>query len=112
MAEENKSVQAETPVTETEQKAEKPEKNAAKAEKKAKNNAPKKQNWFVRLFKKIAKFFKDLPGEMRKVVWTPKDELRKSTLLVIVAVVGVSLSISVVDAFFAWAINSIAGLIG
>ena len=114
MAEEKKSVQAEVEVTETEteKKATSAEKKAAKTEKKAKNNAPKKQNWFVRLFKKIAKFFKDLPGEMKKVVWTPKAELRKSTLLVIVTVVVVALCISVVDTSFAWIVNSISGLIG
>ena len=105
MAEENKSVTDELEATEAPKKA-------AKAEKKAKNTAPKKPNVFVRMFKSIGKFFKDLPGEMRKVSWTPKKELKKSTLLVIATVVAVSVSISVVDTLFAFVINSIAGLIG
>lgn len=112
MAEEKKSVQAENEAAETEKKAPATEKKPAKAEKKAKNTAPKKPNIFVRMFRSIAKFFKDLPGEMRKVTWTPKNELKKSTLLVIVTVVAVSVSISVVDTLFAFIINSIAGLIG
>ena len=114
MAEEKKSVQAEVEVTETEteKKATSAEKKAAKTEKKAKNNAPKKQNWFVRLFKKIAKFFKDLPGEMKKVVWTPKAELGKSSKLVIISVIAVCISIAVIDLCSSWLINTIAGLIG
>ena len=49
---------------------------------------------------------------MKKVVWTPKDELKKSTKIVLVTVIAVGLAIAVVDTFFSWAINSIAGLIG
>ena len=105
MAEENKSVQDELEATEAPKKA-------AKAEKKAKHTVAKKPNWFVRMLKSIAKFFKDLPGEMKKVSWTSKTELKKSTLLVIATVVAVSVSISVVDTLFAFVINSIAGLIG
>ena len=82
--------------------------------KKAKDSrkADKKPNFFVRVWKKLCKLCKDVVGEMKKVVWTPKDELKKSTKLVLVTVVAVGLAIAVVDFCFSWIINSIAGLIG
>ncbi len=82
-------------------------------EKKTKGKvAGKKPNFFVRAWKKICKFFKDVVGEMKKVVWTPKGELRKSTKLVLATVVAVGLAIAFVDTLFSWVINSIAGMIG
>ena len=74
--------------------------------------ADKKPNFFVRVCKKIAKLVKDVVGEMKKVVWTPKDELKKSSKIVLATVVAVGLAIAVVDTCFSWIINSIAGLIG
>jgi preprotein translocase SecE subunit len=72
----------------------------------------KKPNVFVRIGKWFAKLTKDVIGEMKKVVWTPKDELKKSTKLVLVTVLAVGLSIAVVDTAFSSVINLIAGLIG
>lgn len=80
--------------------------------KKATKPAEKRPNAFVRLWGKIKKLVKDTCGEMRKVVWTPKSELKKSTQLVIVTVVAVSIGIAVVDVAFSKLINLIAGLIG
>ncbi len=74
--------------------------------------ADKKPNVFVRIGKWFAKLTKDVIGEMKKVVWTPKDELKKSTKLVLVTVVAIGLSIAVVDTAFSSVINLIAGLIG
>ena len=102
MAENNKNLSTET------QEVEAVESKVKKAEKKA----DKKPNIFVRLWKKLCKLCKDVVGEMKKVVWTPKDELTKSTKLVLVTVVAIALCIAVVDTFFSWAINSFAGLIG
>ena len=75
-------------------------------------NVEKKPNFFVRFGKKFAKLCKDVVGEMKKVVWTPKNELKKSTKLVLLTVVAVGVSIAVVDTLFSWIINSLAGLIG
>ena len=72
----------------------------------------KKENVFVRFGKKIAKICKDTVGELKKVVWLPKTELVKSSKLVIVAVVAVSVAIALVDLGISWVITSIAGLIG
>jgi len=88
---------------------------ALEAKTKAKSDnkkADKKPNIFVRVCKKLAKLFTDVVGEMKKVVWTPKDELKKSSKIVLVTVVAVGLAIAVVDTCFSWIINSIAGLIG
>ncbi|MBQ8690107.1 MAG: preprotein translocase subunit SecE [Clostridia bacterium] len=76
------------------------------------NKAEKKPNFFVRMWKKICKFCKDVTGEMRKVTWTSKTELLKSTKIVLVTVVAVAAVIAVIDTLFSLGINSIAGLIG
>ena len=82
--------------------------------KESKKNKPveQKPNFFKRLGRKIAKFTKDVVGEMKKVVWTSKEDLKKSTKLVLVTVVAVGLAIAVVDFACSSLINSIAGLIG
>lgn len=75
-------------------------------------NAAKKPNIFVRLWRKLKKFCYDTVGELKKVAWTPKAELKKSTKLVIVTVVAVCLGILAIDFGASWIINTIAGLIG
>jgi preprotein translocase SecE subunit len=71
-----------------------------------------KQNVFVRIWKKICKFTTDTVGELKKVVWTPKAELAKSTKLVIVTVLAVAIAIALVDLGASWALGRLAGLIG
>ena len=84
----------------------------AKSEKvKKQKNAPKKPNFFVRAGKRIAKFFRDTMSELKKVVWTPKNELRKSTIIVVVAVVVFAAVIGVIDAAGASLVELLAGLI-
>ncbi len=80
--------------------------------KKASKNAPKRPNFFVRAWKRIVKFFKDTAGELKKVYWTPKDELIKNTKLVVITVVAVGVAIAIVDTASSFIVNSIAGLIG
>ena len=76
------------------------------------NNKVQKENFFKRTCKKLVKLCKDVAGEMKKVVWTPKAEVHKSFRLVIATVVFVGVAIAVVDLASSWIINSIAGLIG
>ena len=71
-----------------------------------------KKNVFVGIWKKICKFFADTKGELKKVSWTPKAELSKSSKLVIVSVIAVCIGIAVIDLCSSWLINTIAGLIG
>ena len=88
-------------------KANKKEPKAAKTK-----AANKKDNFFVRIWKKLAKFLKDTKGELKKVTWTPKAEVFKSFKLVIATVVAVGLCIAVVDTVSSVVINTIAGWIG
>ena len=81
-------------------------------EKKSKKSDVKKENIFVRIWKKIVKLTKDTVGELKKVVWTPKSEVLKSFKLVSATVLGVSLGIAIIDFGSSWIINSIASLIG
>ena len=71
-----------------------------------------KENVFVRIWKKIRKFCTDTVGELKKVVWTPKAELKKSTKLVIVTVLAMCIAIALIDLGASWVINTIAGLVG
>ena len=88
------------------------EATTAKVEKKSSKSAVKRENFFVRVWKKLVKFFKDTVGELKKVYWTPKDELIKNTKLVVITVVAVGVAIAVVDTVSSVIVNSIAGLIG
>ena len=80
--------------------------------KKKQKPVEKKPNFFVRLFRKIGKYTKDVCGEMKKVVWTSKSELFKSTKLVVITVLAVCIVIALIDLGASWVINSLAGLIG
>ena len=71
-----------------------------------------KENVFVRIWNKIKKFFKDTVSELKKVSWTSKTELFKSTKLVVITVVAVCIAIALIDLGASWVINSLAGLIG
>ena len=71
-----------------------------------------KQNVFVRVWKKIRKFFTDTVGELKKVVWLPKAELNKSTKLVVITVLAMSIAIALVDLGASWVLGALAGLIG
>jgi preprotein translocase SecE subunit len=77
-----------------------------------KKSDAKNDNFFTRIWKKIVKLCKDTVGELKKVVWTPKAEVKKTFLLVIATVVGVSLVIAVIDFGSSWIINTIANLLG
>ena len=71
-----------------------------------------KENVFVKVWNKIKKFTKDTVSELKKVSWTSKTELFKSTKLVVVTVIAVCIVIALVDLGASWAINSLAKLIG
>ena len=71
-----------------------------------------KENVFVRIWNKIKKFFKDTVSELKKVSWTSKTELFKSTKLVVITVIAVCIAIALIDLGASWVINSLAGLIG
>ena len=71
-----------------------------------------KKNVFVRIWNRIRKFFKDTVSELKKVSWTSKSDLFKSTKLVVVTVLAVCIAIALVDLGASWLINSLAKLVG
>lgn len=71
-----------------------------------------KENVFVRIWNKIKKFSKDTVSELKKVSWTSKTELIKSTKLVVITVIAVCIAIALIDLGASWVVNSLAGLIG
>ena len=69
-------------------------KKVAEAEKKKdKKPANPNGNWFKRAGKAIKKFFKDLKGEIKKIVWPDGKTVFKSTLVVLAAVAICGLAI-------------------
>ena len=49
---------------------------------------------------RIAKFFKEVKSELKKVVWPSKKTVVNNTIVVIVVVIISSIGISLVDYFF------------
>ena len=57
----------------------------------------KKANWFKRFFGAIARFFRELRSELKKVVWPTPKQVLKNTLIVLACVVLVGAFIWVFD---------------
>ena len=67
-----------------------------------------KENWFKRTGSKVAKFFREMRSELKKVVWPTKEQVLKNALIVAGCVLVVGLFIWLFD-FFAQVL--ITGLI-
>ena len=57
----------------------------------------KKANIFKRVFGGIARYFRELRSELKKVVWSTPKQVLKNTLIVIVCVLFVGVFIWVFD---------------
>ena len=57
----------------------------------------KKQNWFKRAWGAIARYFRELKSELKKVVWSTPKQVAKNTLIVIACVIVVGVFIWVFD---------------
>ena len=57
----------------------------------------KKENWFKRVFGGIARYFRELRSELKKVVWSTPKQVLKNTLIVIICVLVVGVFIWVFD---------------
>lgn len=77
------------------------EKVAAAEKKKEKKPANAEGNGFQRAGKAIKKFFKDIKGEIKKIVWPDAKTVLKSTLVVLVAVAICGVAIYAVDQLLA-----------
>lgn len=74
-------------------------------------NTEKKPNFFKRTGAKIAKFWRDYGSEMKKVVWMPWKDVRKNTVLVVIAVIVISVVIGLLDFGFDKAIRALGSLV-
>ena len=61
----------------------------------------KKENWFVRTWGKVAKYFRELKSELKKVTWPSVQTVLKNTLVVVACVVCVGV--------FIWLFDFVAG---
>lgn len=59
--------------------------------------ANKKPNFFVRAVRGIAKWFREMKSEMKKVVWPSGKQLVNNTLIVLAAVLIVGIIVCVFD---------------
>ena len=69
----------------------------------AKNNAKTKREFFlVRWIKGLASYFTESYRELKKVSWPSREELFKSTLVVIVIVAITAILVFLFDTIFTW----------
>jgi preprotein translocase subunit SecE len=59
---------------------------------------------------KFIHFAKETRIELRKVVWPTREETIKTTGMIMIAVVIVSIFLWIVDAFFTWGVSSVSSL--
>ncbi len=57
----------------------------------------KKANWFKRFFGAIARYFRELRSELKKVVWPTPKQVLKNTLIVLASVLIVGIFIWMFD---------------
>ena len=57
----------------------------------------KKENWFVRTWGHICRYFRELRSELKKVVWSTPKQVLKNTLIVVACVLIVGVFVWVFD---------------
>ena len=88
-------------------------KKVADAEKASKKKSAKndgKPNVFVRAAKAVVKFFKDLKGENKKIVWPSAKTVLKNTGIVLAVVLIVGAAIWLVDFGLSEGMNALLGI--
>ena len=63
-------------------------------------NVKKKENAVAVFFKRVAKFFRDCKGEVKKIVWPTPKATFKNTGVVLVTIVVVTLFVFLLDTVF------------
>ena len=71
----------------------------------------KKANWFKRFFGGIARYFRELRSELKKVVWPTPKQVVKNTLIVLACVLIVGVFIWIFDFVATEGINALIDLI-
>ena len=67
----------------------------------------KKQNWFKRTLGAIARYFRELRSELKKVVWPTPKQVLKNALVVLACVVVVGVFIWLFDFVAQFGINAL-----
>ena len=80
----------------------------AKADKKAKDEKKSKPGFFAR----VAKWFKEMKSELKKVQWPSAKTVRNNTAIVIACVIVVGIFIWVFDALAGAVISALLALFG
>ena len=57
----------------------------------------KKENWFKRTWGKVARYFRELKSELKKVVWSTPKQVLKNALIVVACVLFVGVFIWLFD---------------
>ena len=83
--------------------------DTSKAEKKT-NPIKKVGNFFVKIGKAIAKFFKDLRGETKKIVWPGRQMVIKSTGIVLAAILVIGAGIWILDFAVSGAVKGLSNI--
>lgn len=63
-------------------------------------NVKKSENAVVRFFKRVAKFFRDCKGEIKKIVWPTPKATFKNTGVVLVTIAVAALFVFLLDTVF------------
>ena len=71
----------------------------------------KKENWFARTWGKVAKYFRELRSELKKVVWPTMEQVLKNALVVACCVLVVGAFIWLFDYVAQVGINGLIGLV-
>ena len=70
----------------------------------------KKANWFVRAGRTIARYFRELRSELKKVVWPTAQQVLKNTLIVLACVLVVGVFIWLFDLVARVGVDALIGL--
>ncbi|MEA4964312.1 MAG: preprotein translocase subunit SecE [Oscillospiraceae bacterium] len=73
--------------------------------------ASKKENFFVRTFKRIKKWFREMKSELKKVVWPTKKQILNNVLITLACVLVVGVFIWVFDLGSNLAVEGIISLV-
>ena len=65
----------------------------------------------IRFRKKLFDFLRTVKSEMKKIVWTSKENTRKSFLVVTVVAVAVALALFAIDEAFGFVVRTLSSLI-
>ena len=76
------------------------------------SNPEKKEHKFSpkRFFQKIARFFRDMKGEVKKIVWPTRKQLWNNSVVVTTIMLGSGLIIWLIDLAFGGVVKLVLGI--